>query len=65
MSKIFVQCAECGEIYDVEEKYISTEAEWYVRLYCPSCKRETNHLPLGKSEDTYIYYNPNIDPRYY
>ena len=63
--EVWVQCQECGELHKVKTKDISDE-DLYIEEYCPRCRDETKHLWCGKDEtEIYIYYNLNIDPRYY
>lgn len=62
-TKTFVQCQTCGKIFqipyevEIDKLYITTEC-----LHCG----QTQCLNLGdKEEDIYIYYNVNLDRRYY
>ena len=59
------QCQVCGHLHMVETKDIP-EGDLYIEEYCPKCRDGTKHLYCGENrEDVYIYYNLNIDPRYY
>ena len=58
----WVQCQTCGRIYEVPYK-IEVD-ELYVDADCPSCG-DTKGLNLGDEEETYEFYNVNLDPRHY
>lgn len=60
---IWVQCQECGEIYQKEVMFPTNEL--YVKDKCPTCGYKTM-LNLGENkEDIYLYMNPNVDYRYF
>ena len=64
----WVQCVQCGELHKVPSKCASiSDDDLYTELiFCPKCRDETKHLWCGQDEtEIYIYYNVNIDPRYY
>ena len=59
----YIQCQECGQIYEVP--YTVEIDELYVVAACPSCGIAKG-LNLGnKKEDVYIYYDHTKDPRWY
>lgn len=59
----WVQCQECGNIYQVP--YQAPESEVFVIAYCSVCESRTG-LNLGNNkDDIYLYMNPNVDDRYY
>lgn len=63
--KVWVQCQVCGHLHKVNMKDTS-EDDLYIEEHCPRCRDETKHLWCGEDEtDIYIYYNTNLDPRYY
>ena len=58
-----IQCQTCGQIYDVP--YEVSIDKLYVMADCPECGIAIG-LNLGnEEEDTYYFYNANLDPRYY
>ena len=60
---IWVQCQDCGEIYQVQRMFPTNEL--FVVAKCPACGSKTG-LNLGdKEEDIYLYMNPNVDYRYF
>ena len=64
-NKVWMQCAQCGHLHKVKETSVSDD-DLYTEEYCPRCRDETKHLWCGENEtDIYIYYNANLDPRYY
>ena len=59
----WVQCQSCGTVYKIMEK-LPTEA-LIVKAECPACNG-TTALNCGEEyDDIYLYYNPNLDNRYY
>lgn len=65
VSNGYVQCQQCGSEQQVKVD-IDIESDPYVILKCPRCRGKTSHLWIGVSlDDKYLYYNINIDPRYY
>ena len=63
-----VQCQQCGHLHKVKNKTASiSDDDLYTEpIFCPKCRDDTKHLWCGKDEmDTYIYYNVNLDSRYY
>jgi hypothetical protein len=64
---VWVQCQSCGELHKIKQKDTSiSDDDLYIRLHCPRCKDNTKHLWCGEDEtEVYIYYNANLDPRYY
>lgn len=63
--KSFIQCQCCGCLHQVKTKDTS-EDDLYIEEYCPKCRDETRHIWCGENrEDVYIYYNVNVDPKYY
>lgn len=60
----WVQCQCCGHLY--KTKIQLSEDSLYIYEYCPRCRDETKGLWCGKDEtEIYMYYNTNLDPRYY
>ena len=65
---VWVQCTECGELHKVKSKdaSISDDDLYTEPIFCPRCRDGTKHLWCGEDEtDVYIYYNANLDSRYY
>ena len=63
--KVWVQCQKCGHLHKIKMKETSKD-DLYIEEHCPRCRDETKHLQCGTDEtDIYIYYNTNLDPRYY
>lgn len=59
-----VQCQRCGHVH--KTKVQLSDDDLYVYKYCPKCRDETSSLYCGKDKtDVYIYYNINLDARYY
>ena len=59
----WVQCQSCGSIYKIARK-LPTDA-LIVKAECPTCNG-TTALNCGEEyDDIYLYYNPNLDSRYY
>lgn len=60
----YLQCQCCGHIVRVTKK-ISIE-EIYTKEYCKNCEEVCTMLNLGDDlSDMYLYYNSNLDERYY
>ena len=60
----WVQCQACGYLH--KEKIQLSEDDLYIDKYCPKCRDETKHLWCGEDEtEIYMYYNLNVDSRYY
>lgn len=60
------QCMNCGALYWIEDPPDIDEDEIYIKMKCKCCGKETNHLWVGDdSADLYLYYDVNVDPRYY
>lgn len=63
--KQFFQCLKCGKIHKEKIKF-NIESDLYIQLECPHCRDETTQLWVGDDEqDRYIYYDLNMDERYY
>lgn len=64
---VWVQCQNCGKLHKIKQKDISIfDDDLYIQLHCPQCRDDTKHLWCGEDEtEVYIYYNANLDPRYY
>ena len=61
--KTFVQCTNCGKIYQISHS-VDVE-ELYVTAYCKECESRMA-INLGdKEEDIYLYMNPNLDERFF
>lgn len=61
--KSWVQCQECGHVYQLQ--YQVPDDELFVYERCPVCEIRFG-LNLGTNEDDiYLYLNQNVDPRYY
>ena len=59
------QCQSCGALHRLNI-YYDIDSDLYVRMKCPRCRGETLHLWCGEDEsEIYIYYNINLDLRYY
>ena len=65
--KIYIQCQTCGKLHQIKSKDVSIPGDdLYIEVFCPKCRSETKHLWCGEDEtEIYIYYNANLDPRYY
>ena len=64
-SNVWVQCQVCGEVHQIEIRNMSKD-DLYIITRCPGCRDETKHLWCGENkEDIYMYYNVNVDPRFY
>ena len=62
--KGYFQCQLCGSIH--KEKIRFNKEQTYIKLPCPRCRGETKHLWVGKDKtDIYMYYNANLDSRYF
>ena len=60
----WVQCQVCGKLKKM--KIQPSEDDLYIYEYCPHCRDETKHLWCGEDEtEIYVYYNVNVDPRYF
>lgn len=60
------QCMNCGTLSWMEDPPDIDESELYIKIRCNHCKQMTNQLWVGnKPEDLYLYYDVNVDPRYY
>lgn len=63
--KVWVQCQCCGETHQTKVHNVS-EDDLYITTRCPCCRDETKHLWCGENrEDVYMYYNANLDPKYF
>lgn len=58
----YVQCQCCGYLYQVNE--IISISKSIIECTCPKCEYD-HALNCGNYEDKYIYYNVNLDERYY
>jgi hypothetical protein len=58
------QCMQCGELHEVDMIY-NSEDDIYVKMKCKNCREDTLHLYCGNQDDKYIYYDLNMDYRYY
>lgn len=62
--KVWVQCQVCGHLYKTKTQL--SEDDLYIYEHCPKCRDETKNLYCGDNEtEIYIYYNANLDPRYF
>lgn len=62
--KVWIQCQSCGHLH--KAKIQLSEDGLYIYEYCPKCRDETKSLYCGEDEtEIYIYYNANLDPRYF
>lgn len=60
------QCMHCGDLHWIENPPDIYEDKLYIQLRCNCCKHTTDHLWVGNdSSDLYLYYDVNVDPRYY
>lgn len=67
-NKVWVQCAKCGTLSQVESKYASlSDDDLYTDpLWCHKCRDECKHLLIGeRKEDVYIYGDGNLDERFF
>ena len=64
---VWTQCQVCGKLHRVQHKHTSiSDDDLYMKIFCPKCKDTTKHLWCGENEaEIYMYYNANLDPRYY
>ena len=61
----WVQCTNCGRVYKALVPDKTTIDDMYIIDDCPTCGVVTT-LNLGEDEDDkYLYYNVNLDDRYY
>ena len=62
---VYVECQNCGKLHRVKEVKMS-EDELYVKLHCPRCRGDSNHLFIGKyKDDVYTKGNTNLDERFF
>jgi Zn finger protein HypA/HybF involved in hydrogenase expression len=62
--KVWIQCQNCGHLH--KAKIQLSEDDLYIYEYCPKCRDETKSLYCGEDEtEIYIYYNANLDTRYF
>ena len=62
---VYVECQNCGKLHRVKEVKMS-EDELYVKLHCPRCRGDSNHLFIGKyKDDVYTNGNTNLDERFF
>lgn len=60
------QCCNCGRLYWIEDPPNIDEDELYVKLRCKHCGKTVNHLWVGDEPgQEYLYYDANLDYRYY
>lgn len=60
----WIQCQRCGHLH--KAKVQLSEDNLYIYEYCHRCRDETKSLWCGENrEDVYMYYNANLDLRYY
>ena len=64
---VFVQCQVCGKLYRAKSEDVSiSDEDLYIKIFCPKCRDDTDHLWCGENEtEIYYYYNANLDSRYY
>lgn len=61
----WLQCSVCGHIHKKKMIY-DVEDDLYIEEICPRCRGKTRQLVCSeKEDDIYMYYNVNVDPRYY
>ena len=59
----WVQCQHCGKIYKIQQRLPASAL--LVKAECPTCNG-TTALNCGEDEDdVYLFYNANLDNRYY
>jgi hypothetical protein len=58
------QCVQCGELHEVDMIY-DAENDIYIKMRCQNCRSDTQHLYCGCTDEKYIFYNLNMDYRYY
>ena len=62
---VYVQCQVCGKLHKTKEVEIS-EDDLYIKLHCPRCRGDSNHLFIGTYKDeVYLYGNANLDERFF
>lgn len=62
---VYVECQWCGKLHRVKEAKMS-EDDLYIKLHCPRCRGDSNHLFIGKyKEDVYTNGNANLDERFF
>lgn len=59
----YIQCQSCGHLYTIQKK-IPISASM-IKAKCPKCGYERGLNCGDKEEDIPMYYNVNLDPRYY
>lgn len=65
MKETWVQCTNCGKVYQTLVSDSTTIEDMYIIDDCPNCGVVTV-LNLGDNEDdVYLYYNCNLDDRHY
>lgn len=61
--KTFVQCQNCGNVFQAEGKFKIDEL--YINYYCPKCGTY-RVIQLGENyEDIFEFYNVNIDNKFF
>lgn len=66
--KVWVQCARCGNLHQVESKdaEISDDDLYTEPIVCNCCKGKTKHLLIGENkEDIYLLGDSSLDERYF
>lgn len=63
--KVWTQCQCCGKLHRIQVDNMS-EDDLYITTRCPCCRDETKHLWCGENrEDVWMYYNVNLDSKYF
>ena len=62
--RTFLQCTNCGKIYEVEGKWSADDL--YIDNYCSCCGHNNRMLIVCDDiDDIYKYYDNTLDERYY
>ena len=61
---VYLQCQKCGHVYLVKNLSISDD-DSIVKHQCPMCENNTALNVGHNKEDIYMYYNVNLDNRYF
>ena len=62
---VWVQCQWCGKLHKTKATEPS-ENDLYIKLHCPRCRDEVNHLFIGTHKDEiHLYGNVNLDEKFY
>ena len=62
---VWVECQWCGKLHRVKTAE-PPEDKLFIKLHCPRCHDEVNHLFIGKyTDEVYLYGNANLDERFF